>query len=61
MKDAVLAEYYKNNPPETIRNKYNLNYNGVYCFYFLTLHRQENTDDIIRFIKIIKMLKRSQI
>ena len=58
MKDAVLQNI-KRIDSKTIRNKYNLNTNEEYCFF--TLHRQENTDDLKRLSKIIKMLQLTEL
>jgi len=54
MKDAVLQNIKRINS-KTIRKKYHLSLNEKY--FFLTLHRQENTDDINRLLKIFKMLQ----
>ena len=53
MKDAVLQNLKSTNYKE-IRKKYNLKADEKY--YFFTLHRQENTDDIKKLSKIFKML-----
>ncbi len=54
MKDAVLQNIKRINS-KTTRKKYNLSPYEKY--FFLTLHRQENTDDITRLLKIFKMLR----
>lgn len=54
MKDAVLRNI-KMIDFKQILNKYNLNKDE--SFYFLTIHRQENTDDLNRFKNIIEILR----
>jgi UDP-GlcNAc3NAcA epimerase len=54
MKDAALQNI-KRIDSRTIRKRYNLNANEKYCFF--TLHRQENTGDLKRLSKILKMLQ----
>lgn len=54
MKDAVLNNINLVNPVE-ICKRFNLDFDET--FYFLTIHRQENTDDPKRFKKIIRILE----
>ena len=54
MKDAVLRNFGKIDL-RTIRKKYKLKDDEKY--HFLTLHRQENTDNLERLSKIFKMLE----
>lgn len=54
MKDSVLQNLESINS-KAIRKKYKLKEGEKY--YFLTLHRQENTDNIVRLTKIFRMLR----
>ena len=54
MKDAVLINIEKIEHQQILK-KYNLNIDEP--FYFLTIHRQENTDELNRFNNIVEMLK----
>ena len=54
MKDAVLQNINNINNKAILEN---FNLNEEEPFYFLTLHRQENTDNVNRFKKVFDILK----